>query len=349
MPFPVDVAVFAGTVVVLFAAGIPVILRSVTVPVDLEIEEVPDGDLTPEQLGLFRQRDAELAELGFYPVRTACVVNMQGGNLVRTYLGPSAWELVNLNLMRAAPGGAATASMEVLEVTTVYSDGALTITRNAEIDDVLDFLPDQVVADERGVTSAEVLLQRHRGRTDGVTNRSPLQLRREQTDDRWRDHHRRWAAHNVDRGLLRLDSEAEVYRPTVRTALRGIANYLNPFADDFTLRRGAAALVFGLVAPIGILLYLKTGTPAPMEGFGDRLGVDPRWVFAAVGAMALGVSGAVIGRLFSTKTMIWSFLLAYVPLRLIGGVWWLALALSLWSSAVADIVGRRRADRAAPI
>jgi hypothetical protein len=349
MPIPIDVAAFAGTVALLFLVGIPLILKRVTVPRRLDIVLVSDDEFTEEQRGLFKERDAELQDLGFRHVRTARVENMPGNNLVRSYLSPDAWEVANLNLMRAATGPDAPISMEMLEFATVYGDGAMVITRNAEIDDVLDPLPDQIMADERGVTSARMLLERHRLRSEAMTLHGATQIRREALDDHWRRFHERWTAHNVTRGLLRDDGSDEVLRPTVRTALRGIRNFLNPFADNFTVARGLVVALVGLVFPVASFVALQRGTPAPTEVVGGVLGVSAHWVFAGAAVLILGLVGAVIGRLFSSKTLVWSFLIAYLPLRLVGGGWVLALALSVWTSAVASFVGDRRADRGAPI
>jgi hypothetical protein len=346
---PIDLALFAATVVLLFVVGIPIILKAVSVPRRLDIVHVEAEGFSVAQRALFAERDAALADLGFRHVRTAHVANMPGNNLVRSYLSPNAWEVANLNLMRSATGANAPISMEMLEFATVYADGGMLITRNAEIDDVLDPLPDQITADERGVISPRLLLERHRLRAEAMTLHGATQIRPETLDDHWRRFHERWAAHNVARGLLKDDGQADVLRPTVRTAMRGVRNYLNPFADNFTLGRGIAAAAVGFVLPVASFVALQWGSPSPSEMVAMQLGIPSRWVFTGVAAFILGIVGAVIGRLFTTKTMVWSFLVAYLPLRLVGGGWILALGLSLWTSAVASIVGAHRADRGAPI
>jgi hypothetical protein len=139
--------------------------------------------------------------------------------------------------------------------------------------------------------------------------------------------------------------QANLYRPTIRTGLQGISNYLNPFADNFTVLRFLLALIGGIAVPVLGILFLADPTGMPLTWFATTTGLSTtfgRWLALGIVFSFLGL---VTGSLFSGKSFLWSFLLAWFPLRLLGPSITDALVLSLWAGVVAASVCKHKMKR----
>jgi hypothetical protein len=257
--------------------------------------------------------------------------------------------VVSVNLLRSDVDVGAVQSACYLEVVSRFADGTLLSTRNAEVDDVLDRLPTHIVEDFRGERDPARLKEYHDRRARTLEMRGRLHLAPGDLFDNLRDHHRRWGTYQVERGLLHPDASGELLRPTVRTALRGIRNFINPLADNFTWRRFTLAVCFGLVVPcLGILALAGPLVPL-VDRLSNATGASVRLLESvAIGAL-LTVTGAAVGSLFTAKSFIWTFALAYVPLRLLGPSGLAPLWLGLWTGLVADRVARRRERGRIPV
>jgi hypothetical protein len=199
------------------------------------------------------------------------------------------------------------------------------------------------------VTDPAKLKALHARRAAELETRGRLHLPPEDLFDKLRDHHRSWTAHQLERGLLRRDKGGEALRPTVRTALRGIRNFLNPFADNFTWLRFLLALFFGLGVPCLGLVSFAGPLAATVERLSLDAGLPPVFLESLALALLLSVTGAVVGGLFAAKSFVWTFALAYLPLRLLGPAGLLPLLLSLWTGFVADRVAWLRDRRSVPV
>ena len=72
-----------GTVVI----AVPIILKTIRLPRHLELQLIPDSQLTPKQHEFFASYDCKLKELGFEPFITYRMSNIpKSKNLLRTYL-----------------------------------------------------------------------------------------------------------------------------------------------------------------------------------------------------------------------------------------------------------------------
>jgi len=337
---PADIALFVMGVLALFAVGIPLIRSTVSMPAEVEIEDLGSTAFEGKLGDLLRDTDARLADLGYHPGRTFRVTNMPSSNLVRTYHSRDRWPIVNLNALRNQTGE--DTSMRYLEVVSEFADGSLVITRNGDVGDVMTMPPEVTVDVATGVDDPARLLDRHDRTAERFLDRGRVELRPDIAFDRFRSFHRRWVEVQLERGLLRRSPDGETLQATTRAALRGIRNYLNPFADDFTWRRALLAVIVGTGFPIAAL----AGLNGPGAGLVDRLvelsGLDRRLVVALLLSIPLTLSGAIAGLLFRGKTFLWTFLLAYLPLRLLGPAGLAPLGLSLWSGWVAARVARLR-------
>jgi hypothetical protein len=334
---PVDVAIFGIAVVAFFVVGLPLITRKVSVPTRVEFEDVPEHDLSPAQTQYFAVLDPKMHELGYRPTINRRPTNMQGRALIRTYFSDADPAIVMMNLMTSEIEGSPEQPMNYLEIITRYGDGTILSTRNAEISEVLEPVPGHLIQERRGLREPAPLKAAHDRRAEELLVRGPTYSRPEDFEPVFHEFHERWCRHQVERGLLvPRDDDPERLRPTVKAGLRGIANYLNPLADNFTLPRFLIALVVGLTGP-GAFVITRLASAT---------GFAPLTCVIACLAVLLSLVGVIVGLLFATKAFIWCFLLTYVILRLIGptGVG-ATFILSLWTGIVADWAAKHRQGR----
>jgi hypothetical protein len=339
---PYDLVLFAIVVAGFFVIGLPRIVRNITIPGAVDLEEVSDSELDDRQRIFFDDMDAKLRGIGYLPAITYRATNIQGHNLLRTYLSDSDYAAVTLTLLRSEAKDAEDQSTHYLEVVTRFADGTLVITRNAQLSEVLEFLPDQHVEDFRSVRDPGALKTRHDRRLERFHLKGAVQLSREDLFDRFREFHQRWCQHQVTRGLMRYDGDGDVYRLTTRTGLRGIRNFLNPLADNFTWSRFLLAVVLGSILPSAAIFSVYYPHSPVRDWLVANLPLASNHLLLAACAVAFTVAGTAVGALFTGKAFIWSFVLAYVPLRLLGPAGLLPLWISLWTGFVANSVSRWR-------
>ena len=92
---PADLVLFAVIVGSFFVVGIPMILKNVRVPAELEIDEVPEDELDRNQMDFFGPWDDRLAAMGYRPALNYRVTNLQGANLVRGYFSATEWPAIS--------------------------------------------------------------------------------------------------------------------------------------------------------------------------------------------------------------------------------------------------------------
>lgn len=344
---PGDVAFFGIAVVAFFVVGLPLITSRVSVPTRVDFEEVSGNELTPEQSRCFAALDPKMLELGYRPTTNRRPTNMQGRALIRTYFSDVDPAIVMMNLMTSGIEGSVEQPMNYLEIVTRYGDGAILSTRNAEISEVLEPVPGHIIQERRGIREPAPLKAVHDQMAGELLAHGPTFSRPLDFEPVFHEFHERWCQHQINRGLLvPAANDRERLRPTIKAGLRGIANYLNPLADNFTLPRFLIAIVFGLVVPVLTILWLTGPGVFVISRVAAATGFEPTTCVIACLAVMLAVVGVVVGLLFATKAFIWCFLLTYVLLRLVGptgiGV---TFGLSLWTGMVADWAAKRRQER----
>lgn len=346
-PIPTDVALFLAAVAGFFLVGLPLIVGRVRVPRRVVFEPVPEAELTPGQAAYFARLDAELAELYYRPTGTRRATNLQGRALVRFYLSAADPAVILMNLMASGVEGAGEHPMNYLEIVTRYADGTVLGTRNAEISEVLDTLPGHFIQERKGLRAAAQLKAVHDRRAAELLQHEPLYLSADDFERVFDEFHERWCRHQLERGLLvAVASDPSSLRPTLRTGLRGIANFLNPLADNFSWPRLAAGLLVGIALPAAAALWLAGPGGAQVERVAAATGLSPLHCTLAGFALLLTLTGAVVGWLFTGKAFVWSFLLSYLVLRLAGPLAIGATALlSLWAGVVAGWAAARHAHR----
>lgn len=157
----------------------------------------------------------------------------------------------------------------------------------------------------------------------------------------FRDYHRRFCDFQDSRGLLLPANEMGRHHLTVKTALRGVANFFNPLADNFTLPRFLVAFAVGTGLPLLAVWLIDpqaAGRPAGLPVIALTV-LERRAMLAGACALA----GGAVGWIFTSKQTVWAALLGYLPLRLAGGAGTTLAALLM--AVVAEIVARIRLRR----
>jgi hypothetical protein len=341
---PPDLAVFAVVVLAFFAIGLPLITGRIAIPRRIEFEVLADHQLTPDQTDYFARLDAKLLEMGYRPVGLRQTLNMQGRALIRIYMSDGDPAIVMMNLLTSEVSGGGEHPMNYLEIVTRYGDGTVLSTRNAEISDVLDRPPDHLVLEMQGCREPSRLKKAHDAKASELLVRDPRYLRAEDFERVFNEFHEKWCLHQLEHGLLvEKDGEPEQLRPTIKTGLRGIANFLNPLADNFTVPRFLAACVVGIVVPVMTVLWLDGPGRVVLARIASLTGFSQQTAMTALLTVLLTAAGVLIGWLFVGKAFVWAFLVTYIVLRLMGPQSiWAALALSLWVGAVANWAAARR-------
>ena len=338
---PVELTLLVAIGVLCLVMGVPAIRFGIWLPRDLQFEIVPDAALTDAQRAHFARLDLAAAPLAYFP-RLTFATNLQGATLTRVYLCDHDPAGLAAHCLRAAdvldmgtPSG-----HNYLEFITRYEDGTTLTTMNAELSEVFDRMPHQVKQKCVAVSDPGELKRRHDARAQrlGGVPRSPHGV---DPLAEFRDFHRRFCDFQISRGLLLPANETGRQLVTVKTALRGVTNFFNPLADNFTLPRFALALAIASGVPLLAIWLVDPGAPGRPSGLPAIAASElERHAFVAA---ACAVGGAAVGWIFTTKQMVWAAILGYVPLRLAGGPATPLFALLM--AVVSELTSRMRVQR----
>ena len=318
------------TAAVILAFGIPRIRRAVWLPRELQFEIVPPEKLTPPQAAFLTSFDERLAELGYHPFTTFRVPNMMGHNLIRVYL--SSADPAKCALTMVAPKNRSLFTSHI-EFATKYADGTHLVVNNNNITGIFDDLPGVIIRRYKGITDIAELKRRHDTEAEKLRARGIVFYTPDNYFDDFRQYHFKFCEHQAAQKLLRWDSHSGVYRATTWTALRGVRNFFNPLADNFSVPRFLLGVLVGGGLPVVVL-----AERIPITLWLIRVGSFG--VFASGWLLwgAYTVAGICVGLLFSRRTFVWGILLGIFPAKLLLGV--AGAGYGLWMAAIADLTGR---------
>ena len=329
---------FFWTLLSLFTYGLTAIILKIWLPAELEFEQVMEGFWDEKLDAYFKRHDRLLEPLGYRPSLTYKIINLQSSNITRNYLNPMDSAIISVNAIGGLRGQKYT-GQNYVAVTTHYADEYLLTTRNVNITSVLDRPARSLIQDFKGLDDLPRLKELHDLEAEKNKYRGVIRFQEGDWDrymDSYRKYHLEFCKLNESEGLIRYDEKNNKYRATYKTALRGIANYLNPLADNFTWRRFLLALLLGFAIPLAgsycfpkILPFLMGLTEYPRS----------MTAYLYLG-LVYGIAGFSIGSIFKEKSFIWGFLMGYLPCRLLSGLfpgWFMA---DLWLAFVADEVSK---------
>jgi hypothetical protein len=283
------------------AIAVPIILKTIRLPRHLELQLVPDSQLTPKQYEFFASYDARLEALGFEPLTTYRMSNIpKSKNLLRTYLSSTEPTRCTVQISAAATGRV---QLDQVHFVTEFGDESRTYTTNRLNSETFDREPDKFVMECRGLTDLSELKRRHDWFTEQYRARGPLFLDRNNFVALVKEEYEREVSHQVRQKLLWLDAAKDEYRVTLRWAMRMQRNMFNPFADNFTLKKLAMALAAGSLPVLANLQQAQLVQSMNQANAG--------WVPGVM--LAYVVAGVAAGLLFGHKSFLWAFLLALIP------------------------------------
>jgi hypothetical protein len=342
---PPEIWILAVVLAGITFVAVPAIVRGSFLPRDLEVEVVPDEALSESQHRYFQRLDAHLAALGYSPVSNFVATNLQGDNLTRYYRSDHDPAILGASCLRGVNfvDENARGAVNYGEWITKYEDGSSLNTLNSPVSDLFDLMPHQIRQRFPGLTDLAQLKGRHDRKAALLLPRHPRFAHGRDIVAEWETFHRDWCEFQASRGLLRHEPEAGGYRVAPRAAWRGVLNFLNPLADNFSLPRFLAGVVLGAGLPIVTLLLLRD--PAVLTFLSNRFGSASAFLPLGLSLVAFALAGAVVGWVFEGKCFVWSLVLGYVPLRIVGSALGMGIVLCLVMGFVADRVSWIRSRR----
>jgi hypothetical protein len=197
-------------------------------------------------------------------------------------------------------------------------------------------MPNRIVQQFPGIQDPVELKRRHDRKAETLQNRSPEFRPSSSYLTDLNEYHRQFCQYQETQKLLRFDTAAGLYRATYRTGLRGVVNFVNPLADNFTVPRFIIGTLLGAGFPLiaatqhdRILAWLSTFGTTNL-GFAGILLVPVACTIAAI----------AIGCIFTKKTFIWALVLGFLPAKLLAHSTSIPLGSGLWMAVVADIAAR---------
>lgn len=341
---PPELLILGVVVGLALFVGVPAIRTGVWLPAELEVETLPDDALSPAQLRHYQAIDMALQPMAYTPRPNFTVVNMQGPTLTRVYLCDHDPAVLGAHCLRGANviDESAPSGQNYLEWITRHRDGTTLTTRNAELADIFDLMPHQVRQEGVGILDPQVLKRRHDRKAEELRVREPEYAHGSDLLADFQDFHRRFCAFQESRGLL-VPGAPGRYHPSLRAALRGVANFVNPLADNFTFGRFVLVVVLGAGLP-ALAAWTSNPTALHRPPWLPVLPMDPASRVALLAA-AYAIAGATVGYVFTSKAFIWATLLGYLPLRLLTPHPGAELLFALGMGWVAEQVARFRIRR----
>ncbi len=314
------------TIGVIVALSIPAIMKTIWLPRELKCQEVPPEQLTPKQAACFADCDQKMAAIGFTPFSTFTAAALSNANINRVYANPMDPARCDVMVI-----GVKQSSTTCIEFVTRFADGTRLSTKNSEFSSVFAPFPKRITQMFPGVKDPAVLKSYHDRKAETLRDRMPEFRPQSSTFADIEDYHRRFCEHQVSKNLLRFDTEKGIYRATHWTALRGVVNFLNPVADNFTVVRFCLGVLLGAGLPLlavtqraKIVLWLAAWIPT-------HLTLAHGFLVPA----ACTLAGIAVGAIFTRKCFIWAILLGYLPAKLVT-VSGLPFGLSLYMALIAQ-------------
>jgi hypothetical protein len=333
-----DIAWFIYSVILIILVGLPRIRSRHYLPPKLVFAPVPAETLSPVQIDFFTPFDQKLSSIGYFPFSTFTIPNLQGKNLSRAYLssGEAPYMLVSTLTVQNVRGHS------YMEIISAFNDGTKLSTKNSGVAGVFAAMPGYTKQAFPTVLDPLDLKRLHDAKAKTMNQSGEIFVTKDNFFQRWQDYHRSFVEQQVKRHLLSLDQKTGNYRMTYLTALMGIRNFFNPFADNFTWPKFAAGLIFGAALPL--LGWLKAG--GLIEWLHQSSNLTPGAIHLLLLIALYGLAGVIIGYLFPGKTLIWGFLLGILPPKLLGIVTPYLFGFAAWMAIIADTVSKYRHRRA---
>jgi len=293
-------------VAILLIFGIPRILSKVTLPGDFSWAEIDELRLTKPAQALFQKVDQLAMQLFYQPVKIFTIPGLPQLNENKLYYNENEATGLLVTAMQSQQRVVA-----VLEFATRFEDGTELDTGNAPVSGLFAEPPWRTVQRFPGVTDLNKLHEAHRRRVEEMKSRgiAPRFARAENLMEEIRQSQVRQMDYQVEKGILRKDEQANLYRATPKIAFKGVSKFINPFADDFTVKKFAVGVVAGLALPL--LWGFAVGYFDVMALIGNFfVGSSSRQIEFLALAPGFVLAGLVMGWQFPQKGFLWGFIIS---------------------------------------
>lgn len=310
---PLDLQLFLVTVFFVFFQGVPRILKRVKMPVRLNFVQVSESSFNEKQKKHYGELDEKMADLGFAPVLNYRITNLPGPNISRCYL--SAMDPARMNAVLLLGSSTQKNPIQViyLEIVTNFKDETSLNTINSDTTSIFDLLPGRIRQKLPGIKDPAELKRRHDLKVEELKDKGLVWVKKDDILPRHEKYHQLFCDYQVQRGLLRLEPGADYYNQTLKTALRGVRNYLNPFDKSFLWRNFFWALAGGVVVPILGIYFTTPIVECAHQATGWNI-INLTWI---LDILLYAFGGAVVGYVFARRVFVWGFILAYFPFRIL--------------------------------
>lgn len=324
MGYPVDGDLFFFLAsIAIVGSSLPQLRRLPTsrIPVRYDIREVLPAALTDAQAKFFALHDEKLAAMNYWPVCTYRIANY-GRNLLRNYANPTdpARCVVMINevvpeTIKTSPTDDGIKISPVDSCTICFhtrlSDGTVLTTRNMQAKSILDQPPYWVVQECPGLSDPVQMKRVHDRKAATLGNPVSPPADTKSVFEDVQSEHQRFSQYELEHGSYELSSDGNSYELTDSVHWRAIANHLNPFAQNLSLRRFLPSVLVAIALPF---LAITKLAPAAFHA-ASKIGFPPYGAANYTTLACFLVSGAVLGYLLERNTFLWTLFLTYFVLR----------------------------------
>lgn len=292
-------------VLMLLVFGIPRITSRVKLPREFQWRELADQELSQDARMIFLAAEPKASGLFFILNKTFTMLNVPYKNEIRLYFNSQDATGLLVSVFHTSQR-----TMSVCEFTTRFEDGTELDTSNSNLSGVFT-KPDWMKVERHPGMDIPKLYEAHQKRVEEMKSRgiAPRQQALDKLMDEIKQSQDRQIEFQASNGILKPGKDAGAYQLTSKVAFRGVGNYLNPFAHDFTMRRMLVGGAVGVgLAFAAILLANYFNAEARLKELLPMLSPGKIAFLCYVPGFLL--AGIAAGWQFPQKGFLWGFLIS---------------------------------------
>jgi hypothetical protein len=318
IPFDFDMAAFSwSTLKVILDSKTRLRKNARPIPVQFEVEIIPEQQLTPAQREYLKPIDAQLLALNYRPLFTFHTKNY-GSNLLRRYANPAdpaSCALTVVEVKVDVNGVKGVKNSCSIEFATRLPEGKRLSTRNMALKSLFDQPPYRTVQECPNTTNLAALKRKHDARAAQMGVPSPAPQDVPAVLAEFQSEHERYSKFQVECGNYRVAPDGSSYLLSDRVFERGIRNHFLPFGRRISVARMLFTALIGAVLPLfGILKLAPWLERGPYQGLAGILPITS----LAIAACYL-LAGIIMGLACDVQKSVWIMIVTYLPTHLVAG------------------------------
>jgi hypothetical protein len=317
MYLPYDLGAFLLMTAWVIPRSLPRLRKKNPVPIELQLRPLRDMELTEKQRSFFSLFDQKLESLGYHCFCTYTATNTGGKGLSRNYVNPSDpanCTVVLVEIETVVQGVKHFGQSSSVQFLTKFPEGRRCATTNSGALRLFDAPPGWRTQRCRNVTDLAELKRRHDRLASDMGVPLPPIGDEAALFESTRMRHRTYFDHQVRNGLYAPDPDGTWLRPTDRFHWRAIRQHYNPLIHPFRADSFLPAALLGAGLPL-----LASRSAELLSAVLDPYLTLPRdQLPMLIATMGVLLGGVGTGWFLKRQTILWTFLLIYVPLCLLG-------------------------------